>query len=430
LPEPERTAPCPPPLAEILGVLESRTQIAPHELARRPDAGDDMLHYLARHGGVATRMAVAANVAAPHTANKLLCEDPEEDVRAELARKIARLLPGLSRDEACGLRDCCIELIDKLARDHTPHIRAMLAEEIKRLDCVPKPIIQRLAHDAEAIVAAPILEFSPLLSDQDLIEIIASAEVERIVAAIARRQPLSADVSDAVVASLDIPALASLLANPNAAIRAETLYRIADSAEKMAAVHELIVLRADLSIRTVRRLSCFVSRSLLEQLVKRRGLDERTYDLLRRRLHERLQQEDCNSTAPFASSELPPCSWDQFEEEALERAVRLADKPALVRALARLAHAPAETVRRILDLRSPAPLVALVWKAGHSMRLAYEIQVRVMHLSPGECMAASRGKDFPLSRDEMLWQLEVFDLAPTDEPHGRHGGRHQPSPSP
>jgi uncharacterized protein (DUF2336 family) len=36
----------------------------------------------------------------------------------------------------------------------------------------------RLAQDVETVVAAPILEYSPLLSDADLIEIIACGQVQ------------------------------------------------------------------------------------------------------------------------------------------------------------------------------------------------------------------------------------------------------------
>ena len=83
---------------EILKILEERTQAAQHELACQINAGADILGYLAVHGLAATRRAVAANVGAPEHANRLLCDDEDDDVRVELARKIARLMPDLSRE--------------------------------------------------------------------------------------------------------------------------------------------------------------------------------------------------------------------------------------------------------------------------------------------------------------------------------------------
>ena len=84
-------------------------------------------------------------------------------------------------------------------------VRAILAEEIKHLDCMPK----RRRADAGARSwkrswPRPILEYSPLLSDADLIEIIACGQVQEVLTAIARRKPLSEKVSDALVQSLDV----------------------------------------------------------------------------------------------------------------------------------------------------------------------------------------------------------------------------------
>jgi len=391
--------------AEILDVVENRTQLAPLELARRADAGDDVLNYLAQHGGVATRAAVAANFAAPEAANRRLSDDIEDGVRGELARKIARLLPGLTHEGVACLRDSCVELLEKLARDHVPQDRAILAEEIKRLDCVPKTIVNRLARDVEQIVAVPILEFSPLLSDCDLIEIIADAQVESIITAIARRHPLSEDVSDAIVCSLDMPALAALLANHDAAIRAATLHQIAETAEKLTGLHELLVLRGDLSVRTIRRLASFVGSALLNRLAARDDLDQTTCDILHQRLLERLQDGDPQPSS--GRSEIPSVPYD---EDAIEKAIKLGDKPALIRALSMLGNAPPATVREILDLGSASPIIALVWKAGLSMRVAYLIQSAVMHLSPAECIPAREGKYFPFNEEQMGWQLDVFGI--------------------
>ena len=78
-----------------LDVLETRARETQSALAQRTDAGDAVLQYLAEHGAPATRAAVAANVAAPATVNRRLADDDDEDVRVELAVKIARLMPGL-----------------------------------------------------------------------------------------------------------------------------------------------------------------------------------------------------------------------------------------------------------------------------------------------------------------------------------------------
>ena len=44
------------------------------------------------------------------------------------------------------------------------------------------------------------------------------------------------------------------------------------------------------------------------------------------------------------------------------------------------------------------------------MRVAFKIKAFVMRLAPNECLAARNGKNFPLSEDEMRWQLNYFDI--------------------
>src|SRR5262245_36281501 len=211
-------------------VLESHQHSAERALAARADAEPEMLYYLAEKGDEAARRAVAANPVTPAKADRILADDVDPQVRTELARKIGRLLPDLLTSERERVCELTLETLQKLADDQLPRVRAILAQEIAGLACVPKDIVLKLAHDAEETVRVPILEYSPLLSDNDLLEIIATARAQSALAAIARRKGVSEAVSDAIVASLDIPSVAALLANPNARIREEAIEKIIDHA--------------------------------------------------------------------------------------------------------------------------------------------------------------------------------------------------------
>src|SRR5215469_9338642 len=105
-----------------LALVEERAQSAHDELAGRTDAGADVLHYLAENGAAATRRAVAANPAAAAHTNRYLADDQDDDVRSELARKIARLMPGLSRDESDHIRQITIETLERLAKDQVTRV--------------------------------------------------------------------------------------------------------------------------------------------------------------------------------------------------------------------------------------------------------------------------------------------------------------------
>lgn len=398
---------------QVLEILEEREKSAHQELASRTDAGPDVLLYLATKGAAVIRRAVAANLGTPAQANRLLADDADDEVRVELARKIGRLMPDLDKEESEKLRALTIETLEKLANDQLPRVRAILAEEIKSLDCVPRKIIRRLAVDLEMIVAAPILEYSPLLSDADLMEVIATAKAGEALTAIAKRKFLSANVADAIVTSLDVPAVAALLANPDAKVRAEALDGIIARAEKIRSWHQPLVMRADLSQRAIRRIASFVGAALIEMLGQHHKIDAETREYLNHQLRHRIETgEDAHrNEEEHAASEVETARRKgKLDDGFVDAAAEAGKREVVALALATLAHVPQETVRKILQFRSAKPVTALVWKAKLSMRVAFRIQRFVMKLPTDELLPARDGVRFPLSDDEMRWHLSYFDV--------------------
>jgi uncharacterized protein (DUF2336 family) len=399
-----------------LDILESRTREAQDILARRTDAGPDVLHYLATHGAAATRAAVAANTGAGTATNRLLADDGEADVRAELAAKIARLLPGLSESENAHIFVLTIETLECLARDAAVTVRAVLAEEIKRLTCVPRDIILQLARDAETMVSAPILEYSPLLSDADLMEIIACAQTNAVLASVAARHPVSEDVSAVIVKSLDIPAVAALLVNSDAKIRKDTLDRILEQAEEVSDWHAPLALRADLSARAIRRIAGFVGAALIERLAARHDLSDTTRQLLSREVRARLAEQNEIVRGAQLGTQASDLVADaraagKLDSLFLEQAAQSGSRELVTLALAELSGVPDAKVRRILAARQAKPIVALVWHAHLPMRAAFKIQTYVMRLPSHELLPARGGVHFPLTKEEMRWHLNYFDIA-------------------
>ncbi|HTQ14641.1 MAG TPA: DUF2336 domain-containing protein [Rhizomicrobium sp.] len=398
---------------EVLRILEARGEAAREELAARTDTPPEALMFLAGEGHPAARRAVAANPSSPPHANRLLADDADDDVRVELARKIGRLMPSLPADGQSRLRELTIETLEKLARDQLPRVRAVLAEEIKMLDCVPRRVIRKLARDVES-VSAPILEYSPLLSDADLIEIITTAQARHALKAIARRRPLGANVSEALGSVMDEPSVAELLSNSTAEIRQQTLDKIIEHAASVRAWHLPLVLRSDLSQRAIRRIAGFVGAALIQKLAERAGLDEETQQTLNRQMRSRIEAGDADAVRD-------PSTVGASEAERLFRAGKLDDsfvesaaeagrKEAVVTALSLLAKVPAETARRIVQSGAAKGVTALVWRAGLSMRAAFKIQTFVMRLPAGELLPARGGVSFPMTEDEMRWHLNYFEV--------------------
>jgi uncharacterized protein (DUF2336 family) len=398
---------------DALRILEERDTAARDELAARADAAPEVLFFLASEGSIKARRAIARNAAAPAHANRLLAEDNDDEVRSELARKIGRLLPDLPDEISERMRALTIETLERLAQDQLPRVRAILAEEIKALDCVPKNVIDMLARDVEEEVAAPILEYSPLLSDSDLMEIISSAQAHFTLTAIAQRKPLGANVSAAIAEALDVPAVAALLANSSAQIREQTLEKIIDHGSRITEWHLPLVLRSDLSQRAIRRIAGFVSASLLDRLAVRDGLDKETKSLLAKRVRTRIDEpvDDVRDPTAQAQSDVALLHKEgRLDDSAVERAVEAGKREFVIAALALLARTPIETARRIIQSGTAKPAVALVWRAKLSMRVAFKVQSLVMRLKGGELLPARDGVDFPLSEDEMLWHLNYFGI--------------------
>lgn len=398
---------------DALDILDVRTGKpgGASELAARTDAGADVLHYLAVNGAPATRAAVAANMAAPAATNRLLADDEEEDVRAELAHKIARLMPGLSERESSHIVALTIETLECLARDATVRVRAILAEEIKYLDCIPRDIVLRLAQDLETVVSAPILEYSPLLSDADLIEIIACGQVQEVLVAIASRKPVNEPVSARLVQSLNVPAVAALLVNPDAKIRKATMDQIIDRIEEVSAWQLPLALRADLSARAIRRVGALVGASILERLAARNDLSDTTRIYLNRELRARLAEATVEQGGISAADMVAEAQKDgRLDGEYLEKAAQAGQREVVVLALAQLADVHEQTVKKVLTAGGAKPLVALVWHAHLSMRVAFKIQTFIMKLPTRDVLPARGGVGFPLSKEEMRWHLNYFGI--------------------
>lgn len=374
-------------------------------LANNTATEPEVLYYLVEDDAPEIRAAVAANPSTPPQADLLLVEDDDDDVRQELARKIGRLMPGLKQQKQLKLREMTIEALDRLSADSMPVVRAALSDTIKEMDSIPKEVVLRLAKDVEEIVAAPILEYSPLLNDADLVELMAAGVTLGALPALARRHGIGTEVSDAVIATADMPSIATLLRNKSAEVREGALHKVAAEAEEYLDVHEPLVMRPELSQRTMRRLASFISRSLLEQLSERSGLDNKTRRVLAEAVSERLAEDkdaDEKLDAEFADH---LDSQGKLDDEVIRGAIEKNRRGFVVHALALMSKRSDAAVERILEMRNGKATTALIYQAGLPMRTALLMQQRIAKVPPSQIVPAKNGVDFPMSPEEMDIQI-------------------------
>jgi uncharacterized protein (DUF2336 family) len=378
------------------------------ELASREDARPELLYYLAEDDSPEVRRGVAANPATPPQADVLLATDEDDEVRCDLARKIARLVPEIEEEERLKLRELTIEILEVLAHDQLPRVRQILAEELKHSSGAPRQVIQRLARDIELVVAAPILEYSPLLADDDLLEIIQSDPVRGALSAISRRQRVSSPIADALVATYDEAAVADLLANPSAQIREETLDRIIDQAPEVEPWHKPLAHFPELSVRAIRRIAGFVASSLVNVLIEEHDLEEEIAAELTKAVKRRLNEEPEADGADQDERARRAFEGGELDDELICHELEEGGRAFVKQALALKAEMPPATVARILDSGSGKAVTALTWRAELSMRTAMRLQSGLAHIPPREMVNARDGVDFPLTPDEMEWHLEYF----------------------
>lgn len=209
---------------------------------------------------------------------KRLMSDPSGDTRAETAAKVADAFEvgGLSSAE----RMLAEQIFRVLARDAEVKVRSALASHLKASDQLPHDIAVQMARDVEE-VSLPVLEFSKVLTDEDLVQIVRSAGAEKQTA-VAKRATVSGIVANALIDHGKAPTVvAALAANKGAELGEKEVTKILERHGEDVTVANSLAARPDLPLAVSERLVAMVSQSLQEYLVKKHDLsDEMATDLV------------------------------------------------------------------------------------------------------------------------------------------------------
>jgi uncharacterized protein (DUF2336 family) len=340
--------------------------------------------------------------------------DPDPAARRALAEKIARLVPGLSADTRDKIERLTYDTLETLARDQVTRVRSILAEALKHVAHAPPGVIRRLAWDVEPSVSSPVLQFSPLLTDADLLEIIASNPVSARLCAISRRDGVNEPVADAIAGSDDTEAIAALLGNPTAQIREQTLDQLVDRAEFMELWHAPLVHRPRLPARAVAKLARFVADNLLNALQARLDLDPAAMEEIRGAVDRRLggrgtdrRQSGGSSPKEAMSMAIELQSVGRLDEPMVGEAVRTGDREFAIAALAVRTGFSPDKIRKVVDERDAKSMVAIAWKAGLSAKLAETLQLRLAQVGQNDILAAD-GTEYPLATATLEFHIDLI----------------------
>ncbi len=188
--------------------------------------------------------------------------------RAEATSALARayLHSDLSADDLAAAEGAMIMLLD----DPSPLVRRALSEVFASAQKAPRVVVQALAAD-QPDVAIPLLEHSPLLAEDDLVDLIATAHVDAQVA-IATRALLPRSLAAAIAEVGCAQACLALLENPDAEIALFSVDRIVDRFGHLAAIRETLLSRDDLPVPTRQALLSKLSQTLAGFVAARQWL--------------------------------------------------------------------------------------------------------------------------------------------------------------
>lgn len=191
--------------------------------------------------------------------------DPSFERRGSLMKHVVSLF-ALTADQC---PDELLQIYDavlvRLATMVEQEARRYASETLARLERAPKGFISALAED-EIQIAAPVLRFSPVLSDDDLIRV-ADAKPSDYASCIAERAFLSESVTDIVAHKGDDSTRRRLAANPGARFGDVAARILSHQVARDEALQHCLVKRNDMPKQLIAELIKHATQEVRAQLV-------------------------------------------------------------------------------------------------------------------------------------------------------------------
>ncbi|MDR3496288.1 MAG: DUF2336 domain-containing protein [Ancalomicrobiaceae bacterium] len=142
--------------------------------------------------------------------------------------------------------------------------RLVVSQLVASIERTPRDLALKLAGD-QAVVAAPVLEQSPVLTASDLIGLASTMGQDHLLA-ISRRKELPTLVSDVIVVRGNMGVHASVAANPGARLSPDSFARLAFKAKSMPGLSDALSSRPDLPHTVAESLMPFSSPQARQRL--------------------------------------------------------------------------------------------------------------------------------------------------------------------
>lgn len=205
----------------------------------------------------------------PEDVQQLLAPSATADAKVGVGAKVANTY---ARGDF-GQREVAIaeQIFRLLVRDTEVMVRAMLAEQLKMSKILPKDIVMTMARDISE-VAVPVLQYSEVLEDDDLITLVRTTGDTQKQVAVSERRSVSPALADALIDTGKAEVAGALVGNPGAVLNEKMLKRISDRFSTSPTVMERLGKRSALPLAVAEKVMAHVSTSLAEGLRKKYNL--------------------------------------------------------------------------------------------------------------------------------------------------------------
>ncbi len=203
---------------------------------------------------------------------RTLLKGATADERAVAAHKLCRTIDHgeMTAEE----REAAGDILRVMAADAAELVRRALAVTLKSSTILPHDVALKLARDVESI-SLPMLNFSPVFTDDDLAEIVRLGGPVRQLA-IAKRPKLSEKVTGAIVEYGAEAAVQTACANDNAAFTETVLQKALDRFEKSEQVLAAVAYRNALPLAVTERLITMVGDQVRDHLINNHAISPET----------------------------------------------------------------------------------------------------------------------------------------------------------
>ncbi|MDB2415356.1 DUF2336 domain-containing protein [Rickettsiales bacterium] len=194
---------------------------------------------------------------------KELIRNPSVEAKNAITEKLSRQYAGGDFSES--QKEIADQIFRLLVKDIEVKIRETISANLKDVSNVPKDIILSLAKDVEK-VSLPVLVFSDVLDDNDLIEIIESTSETSKHVAISKRKDVSDSVSGALIDTESQIVVDSLLDNKTANLSDDVYEKIVDNFTDNEEVLNNMMSRGNIPLRVIEKIATTVSDAIYQEL--------------------------------------------------------------------------------------------------------------------------------------------------------------------